>query len=171
MIVIVEGLDGCGKTTLCKRFAEKYDFEYIKESYTDDCKEKEGRMIKMLERLTDGKNYIYDRTTLIDDFVYGFLNKQPSTLTKYKNIVLSILSQCHIFHLVLDEETRRQRFEQRGDAYITNEMIAHIAAYYGVFYADLPNVHFFELQPDNEQNVKKIMEEINNDKGVTHCIE
>ena len=47
MIVIIEGLDGVGKTTLSKRFAEKYDFEYIKESYTDDCKEKEKRIIEL----------------------------------------------------------------------------------------------------------------------------
>lgn len=164
MIVIIEGLDGVGKTTLCKQFAEKYDFEYIKESYTDDCKEKENRVMLMLQRLFDGKNYIYDRTTLIDDFVYGFLNKQESTLTKYKDIVLSILSHCHVFHLVLDEETRRKRFEQRGDAYITKEMIAHISAYYGLFYSELPNVNFFDLQLDNEKNIKELMEEIENEK-------
>ena len=171
MIVIVEGLDCVGKTTLSKKFAEKYDFEYVKESYTSDCKEKEARITRMLERLMSGRNYIYDRTTLIDDFIYGFLNKQPSTLENYKNIILAILSQCHIFHLVLDEQIRRDRFDKRGDEYVSKEMMAHIAAYYGCFYADLDNVNFYELQLDDEKDIENIMEEIKNeDKNITHRV-
>lgn len=169
MIVIIEGLDGVGKTTLSKQFAEKYDFEYIKESYTDDCEEKEKRVVYLLERLLSKKNYIYDRTTLIDDFVYSFLNKKESTLNQYKPIILSLLSQCQVFHLILDEEIRNKRFEERGDKYVTKEMIAHIAAYYGIFYSDLDNVHFLEITEDNNENIKKIMEVIENE-NITHCV-
>lgn len=168
MVVIVEGLDGVGKTTLCKQIVEKYNFEYIKESHTDDDKIKQDRLIQVVERLFDNHIYIYDRSTLIDDFVYQFLNEKPSSLIQYQKLIMSVLSHCCICHLIIDESIRKQRFNQRGDQYVTNDMIAAIAVAYGIFYADLPNVHFIELDLDNNKNVEKIMEVIKNDKSFTH---
>ncbi|MBR6907717.1 AAA family ATPase [bacterium] len=163
MIVIIEGLDCCGKTTLSKRFAEKYNFEYIKESYTDDNNEKVNRIKLLSERLSDSKNYIYDRTTLIDDFVYDFLNKEKSVLHEYLTTILSLLSKCKIVHLTLDEEIREQRLNERGDKYITNDMIKQINENYFNFYTNISNVRSYELTGDIEQDVDQIMEVIKND--------
>ena len=171
MIVIIEGLDGVGKTTVAERFSQKYNFEYIKESYTDNLEEKEKRVRSLLQRLESDKNYIYDRTTLIDDFVYSFLNKTESTLSKYKSTILDGLSKCKIFHLVLDEKIRKERFDQRGDEYVTNDMMKQIANNYFDFYLQLDNVITFDLTGDVEKDVDNLMMEvINENKNFTHSI-
>lgn len=163
MIVIIEGLDGVGKTTFAKKFAEMTGFEYVKESYTDDVIDKEQRLIRLKNRLKEEKNYIYDRTTMIDDFVYGFLNQTESSLIKYKEHILEVLSKCKIFHLTVDEQTRKKRFEERGDEFVTEEMISKIKDCYLQFYKQLSNVEYFDLSNDNEENVKKMIRRICND--------
>ena len=163
MIIIIEGLDGVGKTTIAKQISKNYNYEYIHESYTDDVKEKKERIIMLLLRLMENKNFIYDRTTLIDDFVYNFLNKTESDLGEYKKIILQILEKCKIFHLQLDEQIRKQRFDNRGDEYITNDDISQIAHQYELFYQQLSNVQYIQLTEDNEQNIEKIMRRLKND--------
>ena len=163
MIIIIEGLDGVGKTTFSKKFSQKYNFKYIKESYTNSCEEKEKRVKLMLERLMDENNYIYDRTTLIDDFVYGFLNESKSSLSNYFDIIVSILSHCKIYNLTIDEKIRKERFEQRGDDYIKNDMIEKIKQQYENFYSKLEKVKNFELTLDSEKDIERMMEEIKND--------
>lgn len=158
MIVIIEGLDGVGKTTIAKRFAEKYDFEYVKESYTDNCKEKEQRIVRMLDRLLKERDYIYDRTTLIDDFVYSFLNKQRSTLEEYFETIASILQKCKICHLqVQDENILKERLEKRGDQFVGIDDLKQIGFNYREFYCcaglEVCNVH---LTGDIEKDVERI---------------
>jgi len=170
MIVIIEGLDGVGKTTLSKRFAEKYGFKYIKESYTDDCKEKENRIKMLLERLISGENYIYDRTTLIDDFVYSFLNKTDSTLFDYLNAIIALLDKTSVIHVGVDELTRIERFNERGDAYIKSSDTETIKKGYEQFYKKLKKVTYFDLTNDLEKDVERLMEVIENDKDITHRI-
>lgn len=163
MIVIIEGLDGVGKTTICQQICEQYNYQYIKESYTNDYQEKEQRVARMLLRLIDGRDFIYDRTTLIDDFVYEFLNVTESPLTKYYNIITAILSECKIIHLQLDEQTRKQHFEQRGDQYITDKDIEQVRKNYLNFYdhSNLTNVQYVTLTGDLKKDVSNVMEVIN----------
>lgn len=163
MVIIIEGLDGTGKTTISKELSKRYNFEYVKESYTDDCKEKEYRMVLLLHRLLDSKIYIYDRATLIDDFVYSFLNQTTSTLTEYKNVIKALLKKCILIHLQLDEKTRSERFNERGDQYITNDQINQIANNYKEFYSDLDDVNYIDLTSDIDKDIENIMEVIKND--------
>lgn len=113
-----------------------------------------------MERLLDDENYIYDRATLIDDFVYSFLNKERSTLLNYFDIIILLLSKCKIIHLKLDEKIRKQRFDQRGDQYITNNDIKKIAKEYKNFYLNLNNVLYFNLTDNLEKDVERLMEVI-----------
>lgn len=170
MIVVVEGLDGVGKTTISKLLAETLDCPYIHESYTDDCNEKEQRVLIFKGRLNSKNLFIYDRTTLIDDFVYNFLNQKQSSLIDKKDQILGLLSKCKIFHLEIDENVRRQRFEQRGDDYITDRMIQTIKKQYEEFYSQLDNVEYVQLELDNKENVKQLVRRIQNDKNFTHSI-
>jgi len=134
----------------------------VKESYTDDVHEKENRITNMFVRLLSHANFIYDRTTLIDDFVYSFLNKTESTLTEYFDIIQVLLSHCKIIHLTIDEQTRKQRLEQRGDQYITNDMIEQIKNGYDNFYNKLLKPHYlYQLTNNIDLDVKTIMEVIN----------
>lgn len=160
MIVIFEGLDGCGKSTLAKRFSEKYAFKYIHEGYTDDVIIKQNRIVEMLQRLLSEKNYIYDRTTLIDDFVYSFLNKKESTLSNYKPIILDILAECKVFYLELDEQVRMKRLDDRGDEYINNTQIEMIKNQYDKFLQQCFNVQHIELTQDIEKDCENVMRRV-----------
>lgn len=161
MIVIVEGLDCIGKTTICQKISKQYNYHYIKESYTDDNSIKQNRIINMLIKLFDNQNYIYDRTTLIDDFVYDFLNKKPSDLYKYKQIIISILNKCKIIHLQLDQQIQKQRLQQRGDQYIKDNDIKIIQKQYQQFYNKLDNIKYVKLTTNLDEDIQKIMEVIN----------
>lgn len=170
MVIIIEGLDGVGKTTLSKKIAQDYKFKYIKESYTEDSREKKARVARMMINQIDRKIYIYDRTTLIDDFVYGFLNKKQSPLLNYLKKIKQTLSESVIIHLQLDEQKRQKQFNQRGDNYITNDDVKKIDQNYKQFYLDLKNVNYINLTGNIEKDVEKIMEVVKNDKNITHCI-
>ena len=119
----------------------------------------------MLIRILDKqKDYIYDRATIIDDFVYDFLNDEKhSDLYEYRDIIYSILAHCKVIHLRLDEQTRQKRFDQRGDQYITSDMIRHIKYKYELFYDNVPNVKYIDLTGDLQKDIDKVMEEIKND--------
>ena len=175
MILIVEGLDGVGKTTLSKRFAEKYNFEYIHESYVDDPIEKENRYYKFLKRLNSGKNYIYDRITIIDDFVYEFLNIEKSSLHLFEKGITKALNDTCIIHLELDEEVRKQRFEKRGDEFVTNDMMTLIKTNYENFYKKIPeSVNYLKLTGNQNEDVKQMMNILKKggfyDRNITHSV-
>ena len=163
MVIIVEGLDGVGKTTICKELCNQLPLIYIKESYTSDNLEKEKRIRLMLERIMESDTYLYDRTTLIDDFVYNFLNETKSSLSDYLDVILSILSHCRIFHLCLDEQKRQERFDERGDEYVTKDMMENVRQAYLQFYRKLPNVEMFNLTGVLSRDTKKLVRRINND--------
>lgn len=153
--------DGVGKTTICKELCNQDPgLVYVKESYTNDNIEKERRIRLMLERIMNPGTFLYDRTTLIDDFVYSFLNESESSLSKYLDIILVLLANCQIFHLRLDEKTRRERFDERGDKYITNDMMTNVANAYSKFYQQLNNVEMFDLSGVLSKDVKKLVRRI-----------
>ena len=138
----------------------KNEYYTIKESYTNDNTEKEKRIQLMFERIFSKDKYLYDRTTLIDDFVYNFLNESESSLKDYFEIIIVLLSKCQIFHLCLDEKVRRERFEERGDQYITNDMMKDVAEAYQKFYANLNNVEMINLSGVLSKDVKKLVRRI-----------
>lgn len=158
MVVIVEGLDGTGKTTLTKRFADKYKFDYVKGSYTNSDDEKLERLKTLLSQIFDvKKNYIYDRCTIIDDFVYNFLDKKEPRFKEYIDIIKSILNHCKIIHLIIEEKERNKRFLNRGDDYITSDMIETISKNYVKFYKDMGiSLNVYALSNDVDKDIENI---------------
>lgn len=158
MIAIIEGLDGTGKTTICKQICElDENIEYIHGSYTDSNQEKIERLKTMFNQLFDTKLYLYDRCTIIDDFVYNFLDSQRSPLLHYKDIIKAILKKCIKIHLIINENERHKRFIKRGDDMIDNKMIKIISENYVKFYKDFEcNVILYSLSNDVEQDARVI---------------
>lgn len=158
MIIIVEGLDGVGKTTLCKKFIEKHsDFTYIKGTFTDNIEEKIDRIKMLGDYIMSNKNYIFDRSTLIDDFVYCFLNNESASLEDYFPFVRLVLKNCKIFHLIVPEDLRESRFNSRGDEYVSNNQMSMIMENYMKFYQRLNSfICMFPLSDDLNEDVDKI---------------
>lgn len=170
MIIIVEGVDGVGKTTIAKELSEQLRLFYIKESYIDNEYAKKTRVVDVLENILLDNNVIYDRTTLIDDIVYNFLNNKESDLSKYIDVIDTLLSHCILVHLELDEDIRKERFDKRGDEYITNDMIEKISENYNKLYDMFEKAHIYKIRLSGylHVDIHKIIETIKNDKNFTH---
>lgn len=161
MVLIIEGLDGVGKSTICQLLKEKLDCDIIHEGYPGEIKgERQNRYFRLLKNTYGDGTVIYDRCTCIDDFVYKFLNKQKSELYYDKKIIRGLLTspKCVIFHLQLaDKQLHLDRFTQRGDKYITGNLFDRLEKEYKKFYKGL-QVNYIDLNIDNNKNVNKILQ-------------
>jgi thymidylate kinase len=91
MIIVVEGIDRVGKTTLCNCLSEKYkikiyhnDVNYMKLSEMDNKNEtdKTLKLISLCEQL--GQDIIFDRLHW-SDYVYGVTERGYDTKEAIKN--------------------------------------------------------------------------------------
>lgn len=157
MIIIVEGLDGVGKTTFCNKFVDEFDWEYVKGTMPRNFDEKIEVLKKLLEQVASEENYIYDRIPLIDDFVYHFLDGATSDLDEIFPIIKLVLSKCLIIHLTVPENVRKQRFDSRGDEYVLNEQMPMIMDNYLQFYSKLEcPIILYPLSDNLDNDIIKI---------------
>lgn len=157
MIIIIEGLDGVGKTTFCNKFVEEFGWKYVKGSMPRNFDEKIEVLKRLLEQVSSEENYIYDRIPLIDDFVYHFLEGATTDLEDIFPIIKLVLSKCLIIHLTVDEKVRKQRFDSRGDEYVVNEQMPMIMNNYLQFYSKLEcPIILYPLSNDLDGDMSKI---------------
>lgn len=160
MVVIVEGLDGIGKSTLCDQF--KGEYEVIHEGYPGETPGvRIERMIRLASNIKSDKTVIYDRCTCIDDFIYCELNKNTSELTNMLPIVQNLLNDCKIVHMTLDKQTHLERFKKRGDEYITESRFEHLDRYYREFYNQLDFVYSLQSNGDLKADINQLRRIIN----------
>ena len=90
MIIIVEGIDRVGKTTLCNKLSQKTNipiYKHKKSNYSEMKNDIETDvMIQLIDlyKLLNG-NIIFDRFHW-SDFVYGALERNYSIANAYNNI-------------------------------------------------------------------------------------
>lgn len=143
MVVIFEGLDGAGKSTIVEYLKSLpfFRFEFIKESYAGPGADVRKQSLKALqERIKSKTVFVYDRCACIDDFVYEpVMHKQQSPFHSLDLIseVRQALSKCLIIHLDVTPERAAARLAERGDDYITVEQLPEIAAAYECAYKQL----------------------------------
>ena len=159
MVIIVEGLDGTGKTTLCNQLGEDLGCEIIHEGYPG---ESFGirlyRLRRLIENIKSNKLIIYDRCTCIDDFVYSMLNEQKSELGDLRVEIDNVLKETTIINVTVDKDEQIRRLLHRGDEYITVNDLEDLRHSYTTFYNELSSdVINVELTNDNNDNVKKIV--------------
>ena len=123
MLIIVEGADGSGKTTLVKEISKKFNFEYYKESLTyaqrlssdyDGYK----HYFELLEMLRfSSKNYVCDRLHL-GDFVNPLIYKDgrdPLTFEQIEQIEFGIKENAILIGAIADKNFIRDSLSIRGD--------------------------------------------------------
>lgn len=122
MNIIVVGPDGAGKTTLCKKLAEKFDLEYIKRDKPQNEEEKKNMLKSYMDVITTKNNFIYDRYIYCEK-VYGPVMRDEN-IVSWEDIVqleLELLKKgTIIIHCTDTTDILWKRCNTRGEDYVTS---------------------------------------------------
>ena len=116
MIIIVEGIDRVGKTTLCNRLSNEFNIPVHKYKGIVDYKnmkniEETDKMLMAIQLLQEtNSNIILDRFSF-SDYVYGLIERDYATIPASKNLFLvdEALSKIDDVFLILVEPTDIER--------------------------------------------------------------
>lgn len=122
MIIIVEGIDRVGKTTLCNKLSEelnipiyKHSQNFIDYSSMDNTRETE-KMICMLDicKAAD-MNIIFDRFHF-SDYVYGIIERKYDRVLATKNLLMidSVLARMNAIMIIMQPTDLASSSEQHG---------------------------------------------------------
>lgn len=149
MIVVFEGLDGAGKTTLCDALKTVLNeviperaICFIKESNPGDSVAEKLERLKFFDhRLHSDVLFVYDRATIIDDFIYEPVFHEECSIFLQSPLILSwikgLLQKALVIQVVAPMTTIKRRLKQRGDQYVTVEDLRMIREQYVEYYQRL----------------------------------
>lgn len=137
MLIVVEGPDCAGKTTLVHRIAEQLSArrDHVELRH---CSQLKNHPLIEYERTLDdyvpgsGHHIIYDRLHL-GELVYGPLKRGGSQLTReqWLHIELSLAQQGALLALVdADDDTLLARHNKRGETFVSPSELLVVADYY-----------------------------------------
>ena len=139
MVYIIVGCDCTGKSTafnLLKTMHESKNMVFIKESRTTDESAKFYRVRRVANFAKSKINVVYDRATIIDDFVYNeIIDGRKSALPKDE--VRDILQDCKVIYFECADEELEARLNFRGDEFITLDKLRAIKARYEEVFEEL----------------------------------
>lgn len=131
MLIILEGIDGSGKTTLSKKLSEKYKLPVIKFSYPKNDEEKNNMFLQYLKILYNNNfKLILDRSW-ISEIVYGNIMRDSCVLSDFQVEFLNYLVNLHngrLYYCDIGAEKSYNNAIKRGEDYITNYHI-HLNIY------------------------------------------
>lgn len=168
MLIIIEGPDGSGKTTLVKKISEKYGFEYFKESLTYHQRLQPSynaykHYFELLEMLKlSNKDYVCDRLHL-GDFVNPLVYKDgrdPLTIEQINEIEFSITDEAILIGAIADPNFIRDSLSIRGDDVAEPQNIKYMHYLYklGFNLSSIKNKILWDVSSD--KNYIKIFEEL-----------
>lgn len=120
MIIIIEGADGAGKTTLANKLAEQTGFPIVHRSNPKSEEEKKQMMAMYIQTIKENKNCIFDRCWY-SEMVYGPVMRDKSYISEEQMYVLEdMLNQVGavIIHCTASKKVLWSRCKKRGEDYI-----------------------------------------------------
>lgn len=122
MIIIIEGPDGAGKTTLANQLSRqtKYDIVHRSQPKTDD--EKKHMMSEYVAVIKSSKNIILDRCWY-SEMVYGPIMRDASVISypeMYELEKLLAKAGAIVIYATAPKAALWQRCQKRGEDYITS---------------------------------------------------
>ncbi len=128
MVIILEGLDGAGKTTVVDLLKGMlvHKAVYVKETNPGpDVQARIQSLAHLKSRVESKTLYIYDRCTCIDDWIYEpVMAKKASIFQANCSIfeeINNLLHKCLIIHINVKPEEAMDRLQIRGDEYLAEE--------------------------------------------------
>lgn len=122
MIIILEGPDGSGKTTLANQIAEQTGYMLLHRSQPKTDEDKKRMMDEYLQVIRTGKNCIFDRSWY-SEMVYGPVMRDASVISypQMYDLERSLTKRgAIIIYCTQTMETLWQRCGKRGEDYITD---------------------------------------------------
>jgi Cdc6-like AAA superfamily ATPase len=169
MIIIVEGTDGVGKTTLTKEIAKTFNFKYYKEDITYQQRLSSDyngfeHYFKLLQSLyLSNENIICDRLHL-GEFVNPLIYKDgrdPLTVKEISEIEFHIRDNAILIGCFTDIEFIKNSLIVRGDDIAKVENIKYMTFLYDLVINDISTIKnkiLWDLQKDRYYD--KIFEKI-----------
>ena len=143
MILIIEGPDGAGKTTLANKLREQTGFMLLHRSQPKTEEDKQRMMDEYLQVIKSNKNCIMDRSWY-SEMVYGPVMRDASVITYPQMYELERrLAKVGslIIYCTAPENTLWSRCMNRGEDYITKREVLHeICKGYDTIMYDVPHI-------------------------------
>ena len=123
MIIIIEGPDGSGKTTLAKQLSQQTGWSIVHRSQPKSEEEKAQMMQGYIDALKMGKNMIFDRCWY-SEMAYGPTMRDESVISYPQMYALEALAAKHgalIIYCTDKPDTLWRRCQKRGEDYIIHK--------------------------------------------------
>ncbi|MEW5569735.1 hypothetical protein [Rossellomorea marisflavi] len=156
---ILEGLDGCFKTTVAGLVSKKLGIEVVKGSTFEHAQCTNEELFEKFKELAKLENVVLDRF-IYSNQVYATLYQDFAILTKEqrKDIESSIHGKAKLFYLHADDKVVQDRITTRGDEYVDVSMVPRISKEYtrAISEAGIPVISY----DTNEWTSEEIAEDI-----------
>lgn len=122
MIIIIEGADGSGKTTLAEQISKQTGYPVVHRSSPKSEEEKAVMMQMYLQAIKEGRNVIFDRCWY-SEMVYGVVMRDESVISypQMYELERSLAKRGALIIYCTDKpETLWRRCTKRGEDYVTN---------------------------------------------------
>lgn len=121
MIIIIEGADGAGKTTLAEKIKAQTGYMMLHRTQPKNEEDKKRMMDEYIQVIKAGKNCILDRSWY-SEMVYGPVMRDASTITypqMYELERLLAKNGALVIYCTAPEATLWKRCLTRGEDYVT----------------------------------------------------
>lgn len=121
MLIIIEGPDGSGKTTLAEKISKQTKYSIIHRSQPKTEEEKKLMMGEYIQTIRSGKNMIFDRCWY-SEMAYGPVMRDSSVISypeMYELEELLAKTGALIIYATGPKAALWQRCQKRGEDYIT----------------------------------------------------
>lgn len=162
MIIIVEGPNGVGKTTLCETLKDRYGLEYMKEEKPNE----PGFPYYLKKALSYKHDIVFDRY-LLGEYVYPKLfNDGRKPLENWEQRAIERVLQVKNTFLIyanVDKPTKLKIFEERGEDLVDASMVDDESDYFDEAYRKsiLPKITY-NFKKDDLEDVYKQIDKIDN---------
>lgn len=143
MIIILEGPDGSGKTTLAEKLHKQTGYMLLHRTQPKTEEDKKRMMEEYVQVIKAGKNCILDRSWY-SEMVYGPVMRDEAIISYPQMYQLERLLAKHgaiIIYCTSTKETLWKRCKSRGEDYITDvDTFSKICDGYTTLMYDVPHL-------------------------------